>query len=79
VKKPQAREFLEPALGGILISYIRIMSEIESEDLVNALNQIVKYFDKKITPHSVELTQQLVINFKKLNEKSPDQNEIGGN
>ena len=58
---PTASEFLKPALSQILQVYLKLMTEIESEELVSALEEIVKHFRDDISPYAVELTEQLVI------------------
>ena len=55
-----ASEFLKPALKSILEVYLKLMSEIESEELVNALEEIVKHFKGDIEPFAIELCSQLV-------------------
>ena len=42
------------------------MSEIESEELVSALEQIVKNFKEDISPYAIDLCQQLVTSYQKL-------------
>jgi len=51
-----ASEFLKPALKNILEVYLKLMSEIESEELVSALEEIVSHFKEDISPYAVELT-----------------------
>jgi hypothetical protein len=50
-----ASEFLKPALKNILEVYLKLMSEIESEELVSALEEIVKHFKEDISPYALEL------------------------
>lgn len=52
--------FLKPALKQILEVFLKIMNEIESEELVAALEEIVTHFKDDIEPYALELTQQLV-------------------
>jgi len=44
LKKPTAVQFLKPALKSILEVYLKIMSEIDSEKLVSALEEIMIVF-----------------------------------
>jgi hypothetical protein len=46
---------LKPALKNILEVYLKLMSEIESEELVGALEEIVKHFGEDIGPYAIEL------------------------
>lgn len=43
-----------------------MMSEIDSEELVAALEEIVSHFKDDIGPFALELTEQLVIAYKRL-------------
>ena len=44
---------LKPHLGNILTSYLKLMSEIESEELVNALEEIVSLYNEDIGPFAI--------------------------
>jgi hypothetical protein len=50
-----AIEFLKPALKNILEIYLKIMQEIDSEELVSALEEIVKHFKEDIIPYAMDL------------------------
>ena len=54
-----AVEFLKPALKNILECYLKIMDEIDSEELIGALEQIMEVFADDIGPFAVQLSQQL--------------------
>ena len=49
----QARLFLRPALKDILQVYLKLMADIESEDLVNALEEIVSLYKDDIAPYAL--------------------------
>ena len=55
-----ATEFLKPHLHNILEVYLRIMEEIDSEELMSALEGIVEGYSEEIGPFAVQLSQQLV-------------------
>ena len=55
-----ATEFLKPHLHSILEVYLRIMEEIDSEELMSALEGIVEGYSEEIGPFAVQLSQQLV-------------------
>jgi len=57
----EATKFLKPALKDILGQYLKIMSEIDSEELVSALEEIVKHFKEDIGPYAIDLCEQLVL------------------
>ena len=44
--------FLKPALKNILEQYLKLMSEIDSEELVGALEEIVGHFKDDIAPYA---------------------------
>jgi hypothetical protein len=48
-----SQEMLKPHLGNILTSYLKLMSEIESEELVNALEEIVSLYNEDIGPFAI--------------------------
>lgn len=47
----------EPHIGTILKHYLKLMSEIEQEELVSALEDIVCTYDDKIGPYATELAE----------------------
>jgi hypothetical protein len=51
----EASQFLKPALKNILEQYLKIMTEIDSEELVSALEEIVKHFKDDIAPYAIDL------------------------
>jgi len=51
--------FLRPGLGNVLKMYLRIMDEIDFEELVGALRIIVDTYDDEIAPYAVSLCQKL--------------------
>ena len=55
INNPTVFKFLKPALKNILEVYLKLMNEIESEELVSALEEIVKHFKDDIEPYAVEL------------------------
>ena len=53
-------EFLKPALKDILETFLKLMGEIDSEDLVTALEEVVGHFKDDITPYALQLSEHLV-------------------
>jgi hypothetical protein len=47
--------FLRPGLGDVLKMYLKIMDEIDFEELVGALRIIVDTYDEEIAPYAVSL------------------------
>jgi hypothetical protein len=48
-----AAEVLKPFLKNILEIYLKLMSEIESEELVSALEEIVGFYKDDIEPFAL--------------------------
>jgi hypothetical protein len=53
----ECTEMLKPFLKDILSIYLKMMSEIDSEELVAALEEIVSHFKDDIGPFAIELTE----------------------
>ena len=66
LKNDQAAEFLKPALKNILEVYLKIMEDIDSEELIAALEEIVEKFSEDIGPFAVQLCQQLASKYQAL-------------
>lgn len=66
INNPTVFQFLKPALKNILEVYLKMMTEIESEELVSALEEIVKHFKDDIEPYAIELCNQLVVSYQRL-------------
>lgn len=66
---------LKPALKDILQIYLKLMTEIDSEELVGALEEIVSHFKDDIGPFALELTEQLVGAYKRLSQVNNDDDD----
>jgi hypothetical protein len=53
------QDFIRPALGSVLKIFLKIMDEIDFEDLVGALRKIVDIYEDEIAPYAVSLCQKL--------------------
>ena len=62
----EAIEMLRPELNRILEIYLKLMNEIECEDIVSSLEGIVQRFSNEIVPFAFELVQHLCASFLKL-------------
>jgi hypothetical protein len=49
------QDAIRPALGDVLKIFLKIMDEIDFEDLVGALRKIVDIFEDDIAPYAVSL------------------------
>ena len=70
-----ASEALKPALKNILEVYLKLMGEIESEELVSALEEIVGFFKDDIEPYALRLTEELVGSYKRLIHVTADEDD----
>jgi hypothetical protein len=66
LRNDTACNMLKPHLKEILEAYLKLMTEIESEELVNALEEIVSLYNEDIGPFAIQLTEHLVNSFKRL-------------
>jgi len=57
LKNEAASQFLKPALQNLLEVYLKIMEEIDSEELISALEEIVEKFSEDIGPFAIKLAQ----------------------
>ena len=55
LKNDDAIEFLKPALKNILEVYLKVMEEIDSEELIGALEMIMEKYSEDIGPFAVQL------------------------
>lgn len=54
-----AIDFIRPGLGNVLKMFLKIMDEIDFEDLVNALAKIVDIYGDEISPYALSLCHKL--------------------
>jgi len=75
LKIDSACELLKPHLAEILKAFLKLMSEIESEELVNALEEIVSLYSDDIAPFAIDLTEQLVASYQRLVQTNPEDDD----
>ena len=75
LRNDEACNLLKPYLKEILGSYLKLMTEIESEELVNALEEIVSLYNEDIGPFATELTTHLVASYQRLIQTNPDDDD----
>jgi hypothetical protein len=56
----ECAQSLKPALKDILQIYLKMMTEIDSEELVAALEEVVSHFKDDIGPFALDLSKELV-------------------
>lgn len=71
-KIKEAKAILEPGISDIIEAYLKIMQEIDQDELVNALEEIVNLFEDKVEPFAFELVQELNNRFKKIVKNDDD-------
>ena len=64
-----ARDVLKPSLASMLEIYLQLMEEIDSEELMMALEDVIDSYSKYIEPYAVQLCQQLANRYKLLTVK----------
>lgn len=58
--------FLKPALENLLKAFLKIMEEIDQEELMNSMDQIMEVFADDIGPYAVQLAQQITKKYQSL-------------
>ena len=66
-------DMLRPVLAELLTIYLKLMNEIELEELVFGLEQLVKAYGDEIKPFALRLTQELVDAFKRMSAPTSDE------
>ena len=59
LEHPVAVEFIRPGLEVLLKTYLKIMDEIDFDELVQALQELVNIFHDEIAPYAIALCQKL--------------------
>ena len=54
-----AVEFLRPGLEALLKTYLKIMDDIDFDELVKALQDLVEVYEEEIAPYAVSLCSKL--------------------
>lgn len=70
-------QMLKSSLGILLSIYLKLMSDIDSEELVAALGKIVSHFKDDIGPYALKLTEQLASAYKRSYQVTGDDNGDG--
>jgi hypothetical protein len=51
--------FIRPALGTLITTFLKLIDEIDYDELIEALRTIVTVYGEEIAPHAVALCQKL--------------------
>jgi len=54
-----AVEFLRPGLEHLFKTYLKIMDDIDFDELVKALQELVEVYEEEIAPYAIGLCQKL--------------------
>ena len=73
VKKSSLKQAFQPMIGKLFDKYISMMSEIDCEDLVTALEQIVTTFADSIGPYAIQLWENLDTSYWRLIASEDDE------
>lgn len=71
------KDLVRPGLSDMLSIYIKLMTQIDNEHLVSALEAIVENFTLEITPFAYDLAQHLAFAFYRYREKDLDDDQAG--
>mmetsp|Transcript_32498 Transcript_32498/g.56195 ORF Transcript_32498/g.56195 Transcript_32498/m.56195 type:complete len:933 (-) Transcript_32498:3242-6040(-) len=63
---PAMKKIIVPELEGLIRAYLKLMDLIDSEDLVESLEEIVGTFNVEIAPFAVDLTKSLTEHFSRM-------------
>jgi len=69
---PRAKHVIEPEIKAILSVYLGIMKLIDSEELMNSMETLVREFQSAVLPYSVELTRELTQAFQRIVAGNPE-------
>ena len=68
-----ALQLVQPYLENILGSYLKLMGEIDHEELLSALEELVDHFAEHIAPYAIKLTVELINNYKRLSKLTDEE------
>jgi len=72
IKEKEVRHLLKDKLGELFKTYLKIMGEVDSEELVGALEEIVEIFSDDISPFAVDLCQELMKAYQRMVQADDD-------
>lgn len=74
---PIAVEFLRPGLQHVIRVYLKLIDDIDYDELINSLKKIVDVFEDEIGPYALELCSKLGEAFLRLHEQKKSQEGSG--
>lgn len=65
---PAAVEFIRPGLSQVIRIYLKLIDDIDYDELIESLKRIVDVFEEEIGPYALDLCQKLSEAFLRLHE-----------
>jgi len=65
---PTAVEFIRPGLQQVIRIYLKLIDDIDYDELIEALKKIVDVFEDEVAPYALDLCQKLSEAFLRLHE-----------
>ena len=66
---PAAVEFIRPGLSQVIRIYLKLIDDIDYDELIESLKRIVEVFEEEIGPYALDLCQKLSEAFLRLHEQ----------
>ena len=77
LEQPSAVEFIRPGLPSVIKIYLKLIDDIDYDELIDCLKKIVDVFEEEIGPHAYELCAKLGEAYLRLNEQKKSDKEGG--
>lgn len=75
IREKEVKNLLKPKLGLMLQTYLKIMDEIDSEELVAALEEMVEIFSDDIAPFAEGLCEELMKAYQRMVSADVDEDD----
>ena len=75
--QPVAVDFIRPGLDSVIKIYLKLIDDIDYDELIDSLKRIVEVFEDSIAPHAIELCQKLSEAFLRLFETQQEIRQTG--
>jgi hypothetical protein len=75
IKDKEVKSLLKPKLGPMLQTYLKIMDEVDNEELVGALEEIVDIFSEDIAPFAEGLCLELMKAYQRMVTTDVDEDD----
>lgn len=75
---PVAVEFIRPGLNHVIRIYLKLIDDIDYDELIESLKKIVDVFEEEIGPYALDLCSKLSEAFLRLHEQKRSADGSGG-